>query len=150
MEKAGLSASPALTAERASSSRPSCARAAANPKYAWWITSIGLDRPSTPRDRLLVTADVELRQACDTHPDMSRRIARTEAQGLTDVSLCFFGATDTNLTRSDNGMGAGEISIQRQRMFTFGDALRSALGHYVDESQVHMATRMVRDRRQGL
>ena len=44
------------------------------------------------------------------------------------MSLCFFGATDTNLTTSDRGMGVGEISIQRQRMFTFGDALRGALG----------------------
>ena len=28
----------------------------------------------------------------------------------------------------------GKISIQRQRMFTFGDALYSALGEYVDTS----------------
>ena len=39
--------------------------------------SIGLDRPSTPRDRLLVTSEVELRQAHHIHPDISRRIART-------------------------------------------------------------------------
>ncbi len=58
-----------------------------------------------------------------SHPDVSQRIARTEAQGLSNVSLCFFGATDKNLTKSDSGMGVGEISIQRQRMFTFGDAL---------------------------
>ena len=70
-----------------------------------------------------------------SHPDVSQRIARTEAQGLGNVSLCFFGATDENLAKSDNGMGAGEISIQRQRMFTFGDALRSALGEYVDKPQ---------------
>ena len=83
------------------------------------------------------------------HPGVSQRIARTEAQGLGNVSLCFFGATDKNLTNSDKGMGLGEISIQRQRMFTFGDALRGALGEYVDKSQQHMATRMVWDRRQG-
>src|SRR5208337_3571842 len=34
-------------------------------------------------------------------------------------------------------------------MFTFGDALRGALGEYFDKSQVHMATCMVWDRRQG-
>ncbi len=83
------------------------------------------------------------------HPDISHRIARTEPQGLDNVSLGFFGATDENLTKSDRGMGAGEISIQRQRMLTFGDALRRALGEYVDKSQVQMAARMVRDRRQG-
>ena len=48
------------------------------------------------------------------------------------MSLCFFGATDENLTKSDSGMGVGKISIQRQRMFTFGDALRRALGEYLD------------------
>ena len=31
------------------------------------------------------------------HPDVSQRIARTEAQGLSNVSLCFFGAADENL-----------------------------------------------------
>ena len=34
-------------------------------------------------------------------------------------------------------------------MFTFGDALGSALGRYVDKTQIHVAARMVRDRRQG-
>ena len=92
-------------------------------KYASRIISIGLDRPPKARGRLLVTAEVELRDARDAHPDVSVRIARTEAQGLGNVSLCFFGATDKYLATSDNGMGVGEISIQRQRMFTFGDAL---------------------------
>jgi hypothetical protein len=31
-------------------------------------------------------------------------------------------------------MRVGEISIQRQRMFAFGDALCSALGEYLDNS----------------
>ena len=84
-----------------------------------------------------------------SHPDISHRIARTEAQGLDNVSLGFFGATDEDLTKSNRGMGGGEISIQLQCMLTLGDALRSALGHYVDKSQVQMAERMVRDRGQG-
>src|SRR5271165_4351445 len=46
-------------------------------------------------------------------------------------------------------MGVGEISIELQRMFTFGDALRGALGVYLDKPQQHMAARVVRDRRQG-
>ncbi len=45
-------------------------------------------------------------------------------------------------------MGLGKISIQRQRMFTFGDAPRGALGVDVDNSQHHMAPRMVRDQGQ--
>ena len=46
-----------------------------------------------------------------SHPGVSSRIARTEAEGLSNVSLCFFGAADENFTLSDKGMGAGKISI---------------------------------------
>ena len=72
-------------------------------KICWRIISIGLDRPPKPRDRLLPTAEVVLRQARISHPAVSHRIARTEAQGLANVSLRFFGATDKNLTKSDIG-----------------------------------------------
>ena len=113
------------------------------------IISVGLDRPSKPRDRLVPTAEVDLRNAHEMHPDVSHGIARTEAQGLTNVSLRFVGATDENLTKSDTGMGAGKISIQLQRMFTFGDALCRALGQDFDKSQPHMAKRVVWDRGQG-
>ena len=58
------------------------------------------------------------------HPGVGQRIARTEAQGLGDVGLRLLGVAGKNLSKSDNGIGAGKISIQRQRMFTFGDALR--------------------------
>ena len=44
------------------------------------------------------------------------------------MRLCFLGAPDENLTKSHKGMGLGEISIQRQCMLTFCDALCSALG----------------------
>jgi hypothetical protein len=83
------------------------------------IISVGLDRPSEPRGRLLITAEKELPAACESLPGMGIGIARTEARCLADVSLRLFGATDENLTESDRGMGGGEISIQRQRMFTF-------------------------------
>jgi hypothetical protein len=47
-------------------------------------------------------------------------------------------------------MCAGEISIQRQRLFTFGDALGRALGPYVDNSQLQMRSRVVQGRGQSL
>ncbi len=73
-----------------------------------------------------------LRNARETLPGMAISIARTEAQGFTNVSICFFGTTDEGLTKSDEGMSAGKISIQLQRAFTFGDALHSALSQYFD------------------
>jgi hypothetical protein len=90
-------------------------------------------------------AEVGLRYARVSHPAVSHRIAWTEPQGLGNVRLCFFGAPDENLTKSDKGMGLGEISIQRQCVLTFGDALRGALGLYLDIPQQHMAACMVPD-----
>src|SRR5271165_790034 len=46
-------------------------------------------------------------------------------------------------------MGLGEISIQRQSVLAFGDALRSAASEYVNNSQQQMCARMVWNRRQG-
>ena len=50
-------------------------------------------------------AEVVLRHARLRHPDISQRIARTEPQGLSNVSLRFFGATDKNLTQVRQGNG---------------------------------------------
>src|SRR5580704_18188865 len=115
-----------------------------------WKISIGLDRPSKPPDRLIVTAGSELRQARVKHPGVGHLIAWTEAQGLGNMRLSFLEATDKKLTISDKGMCAGEISIQRQRLFTFGDALRRALGPYVDNSQLQMRACVVQGRGKGL
>src|SRR5271166_4998117 len=101
----------------------------------------------TLRSRISLT-----RRSCKAHtmhPHVSRRIARTETQGLDKVSLCFFGATDKNLTKSNIGMGPGEISIELQRALTFGDALFRALGEYVDNSQQRMHKRAVWEQRHG-
>ena len=113
------------------------------------IISIGFNCPSGPRGGLLPIAEMELRRARVVHPSVSQRVARAEAQSLNKVKLGFFGVADANLSNANKVMGAGEISIQRQRVFAFGDALRGAPRQNVDISQVHMAAGMVRDRRQG-
>src|SRR5271169_1552614 len=58
--------------------------------------SVGFDRPSKTRDRFLPKTEVALRCARGRHPGVGGRIARTEAQGLANVTLCFFGPTDKN------------------------------------------------------
>src|ERR1700722_3990624 len=82
-------------------------------KICMRMVSIGLDRPSKPCDRLLPLAEVILLVAHRMHRTGNPRVTRTEAQAFQNMSLCFFGPTDINLTQSDSGMGAGEISIQR-------------------------------------
>ena len=46
------------------------------------IISVGLDRPSEPCGRLLITAENELRDARESLPGMAIGIARTEARCL--------------------------------------------------------------------
>jgi hypothetical protein len=143
-EKAGLSARPIFTAESARQGdgdarvRTQTENAGAE-NFGWLRSPVDTTRPPVRK------AKKELCEACVIHPDVSRRIARTEAQGLDDMSLRFFCAPDESLTNSDGEMRVGKISIQRQRMFPFSEARRSPLGEYVDESQCHMAERMVRD-----
>ena len=91
--------------------------------------SFGWPRSLVDTKRLpLRIAEVVLRGAGVSYPDVSQRIARTEAQGLSNVSVCFFSATDENLAKSDKGVRAGEVSIEFQCAFAFGDALRGAFG----------------------
>jgi hypothetical protein len=58
-------------------------------KNCYRIISVGLGRPPILRDRLLPTAEVELRQTRHIHPEVSQRIAGTEAKRLSNLSLCF-------------------------------------------------------------
>ena len=84
-------------------------------------------------------------QAARSHPGVGQHVPWTEAQGLGDVRFGFFGAADENLTESNGGMSVGEISIQRQRVFAFGDALGGAPGPDLDNAQQHMGERVVRN-----
>ena len=90
-------------------------------------------------------AELIFRLADVNHPGVSLSIARTETQGLGNVGLSLFGVADENLSLSDKGVGSGKISIERQRVLTFSNALCRALGPHVDNSQQHMRASMVRD-----
>ena len=61
--------------------------AGGQPKICYRIVSVGLDRPSKPRDRLVIKTEVALRRTRVGHPDVSQRIARAEAQGPISGSM---------------------------------------------------------------
>ena len=107
-------------------------------------TSIRLNGPPKPRDSLLPVAKVESGPAGHVHPAESHAIARTQAKGLKNVSLCFFRAPDINLAPSNIGMGVGEIAIQLKRIFTFGDAQGGAFGLDVYKAQGRVRASVVR------
>ena len=136
-----------------------CASAQADQAAPRWRSSQNIDAdtfglprsPSVETTRPLAPKGREYSSRCPLEssrhrPSWSRGLSRS---GLRQCeSFGFFGATDKTLTKSNSGMGGGKISIQLQRMLALGDALRSAVGHYVDKS-AQRAERMVRDRGQG-
>ena len=105
--------------------------------------SVGLNGLSKPLDRLLVIMDADLRHACETHPGESSRISRTKAQGLDNMGLRFVRPADKQLAISNEGVDVGKISIQLQRAFASGDALGSPPGPDLDESEPHLALRVI-------
>src|SRR6516165_3407919 len=66
------------------------------PKMRACMISVEFDRAPEPRDRLLISAELQLGQAREQHPDIGLRIARTEAESLLDMALRFLAATQMN------------------------------------------------------
>ena len=62
-------------------------------------------------------------------------IAGREAERLVDVGLGFPAATEKKLRPADENVSVGQISIQRQRLLTFGDALGRAVCMDLDDAQ---------------
>ena len=103
------------------------------------IVSVGLYRPSVPWDRLLLTAEVELCQARYIHPEVSHRIARTEAEGLDNVSLGFFGATNKEyFTKSDKAWARARFRSSTNACSAFSDRPLRRVGVDLDNAQAHM------------
>ena len=132
-EKYGSTSEPAFTAECASveSAKPREGRGEEkmrNGKFR--LVSIARRSHATASS----DAEVVLRNARVGQPDIGHRVGRTEAQRLVNMSLCVSGSPGKDLSQSDRAVGVGEISIQRQRMLTFSDALRGAPGVDLDNA----------------
>ena len=52
-----------------------------------------------------------------------------------DVGFGFRGTTDKHLGKTDPSVSVGQIAIQRQRPFTFSDALSCAVSQNLDDAQ---------------
>ena len=99
-----------------------------------WMISVDLDRATEPRDRLLVGAELQLGEAREHHPNKGVRIARTEAECLLDMGLGLRAATKKILGETDVGVRISQISIQRQCLLAFSNALGRAVGEHFDVS----------------
>jgi len=75
--------------------------------------SVGLDRPSTPRGRLLPTAELELRLAHDTHPGISQRNASKSAVTASLMRRDKDGSIVTRPTGA-TGRASGRLILVRE------------------------------------
>ena len=65
------------------------------------MISVDFDGAPEPRDRLLVSAELQLGEARESHPGHDFHIARTEAESLLDMALGFLAATQEMLGEAD-------------------------------------------------
>ena len=77
-------------------------------------------------------------------PPKGDGISRREPKRLVDMGLGFLAAAEKIFGETDASMRVGQISIQRQRLFAFSNALGRAIGKDLDEAQQHMGPRVVR------
>ena len=103
-----------------------------------------------PRDRFLVGAELQLGEARKHHPNKGVRIARTEAECLLDMGLGLRAATEKILGETDARVRVGQISIQRQCLLAFSNALGRAVGEHLDDAQKPVGQRMLWSQGQSL
>src|SRR5690348_138589 len=77
------------------------------------IVPAGVDRAAEQRDRLLVGAEMELRQAQEMGPHESERIRGREPESLIDVTGRLFGPAHGDLRETYPCVRRAEIAIER-------------------------------------
>ena len=114
------------------------------------MISTDLKGASKTRDRLLVAAEIELRDAGDNAPTKEIFVPGTETERLLDMGLGFLEASDNNLGETDDYVSVAQVRVQRQRPLTFGNSLRGAVGVDLADSHDDVGHGMVRRQRQRL
>ncbi len=114
------------------------------------IISIDFNGAPKTRDRPVVAAEIELRDAGDIQPTKEIIVPGTETNRLLDLGLGFLEASDNNLGETDYCVSVGKVRVQNQSTFTFGDPLRGAVGEDLHGSHGDVGAGMVRRHRQRL
>ena len=112
--------------------------------------SVGFDRVAQQSNGLFVLAEKELHGPCKTPPEIGGRIARAQPKRILDVTCSLFATANKILSQSDIRVGGGEIPVERERTLKFGNALRSAIREYLDDSQTQVRPCVLGRDRQSL
>src|SRR5208282_189449 len=107
-----------------------------------WKVSVGVDRPSQPRNRLLVVAEMEFRVARGAQLKIGQSVAGTKTDRLLDMSLGFLAATDEMFGNTYKTVSEGQISIERECALAFGNAPSGAICEDLDNAHLQMSKSM--------
>ena len=108
------------------------------------VVPVCVEAPAQPDDSFGIKVELHLGEADPRHPSGGQGIARRKAECLLNVYFGFLATADKDLRGADHAMGVSQVSIQCQCPLAFGNALRSAIGQYLDGSKQHMGARMLR------
>ena len=95
---------------------------------------IGLDRSTKPGGRLLVAAEKTGREPGCQKPNIGPRVTRAQSERFQNVRLGLLGPADEQLVLPDQRVSSGQVAIQGQGPFIFGDALSGAVGEAEDHA----------------
>ena len=108
------------------------------------MISTDFNGASKTRNRVVVIAEIELRNASDNQPGREIFVSGTETDRLFDMGLGFLEASNIRLGDADYCVSFGKVRVHRQRTFAFGDSLRGAVCVGFDDSHDNMGSGMVR------
>src|SRR5208282_2761028 len=111
------------------------------------MISIDLNGAAKTGGRLFVAAERELRDADENQPGTEIIVAGTETDRLFNMGLGFFEASDKNLGETDYCVSVGQVRVQRQRTFTFGDSLRGLVAVHLDPAHPSVGPSIARSYR---
>ena len=106
--------------------------------------SIGLDAATEPGYRLSVGIELNLGVADIEQPAESVDIARREAKCFVDMEFGLGTATNQILGQADVCISVGQISIERERLLAFFDAVRCAIGCNFDAAKNQVSRSVLR------
>src|SRR5215472_9715654 len=107
------------------------------------IVPVCVEAPAHPTDCFGI-GELRLGEADDCQPLMSKGVTRRKAECLVDVRFGFCASAKEILGKADISMSEGQISIQRQSLLAFRDALSCASRKYLHDAQSRVSRSVVR------
>src|ERR1700730_18699005 len=108
------------------------------------VVPVCVEAPAQPDDSFGIKVELHLGEANPRHPSGGQGIARRKEECLLNVAFGFLATAEKILGKTDERMGVGKISIQRQRLLKFTNALIRSFRKHLHAAQGQMGQSVVR------